>query len=1022
MESHGIFAWSGRLGRMASVAALLLASSGVAQARAQTGTIAGRVVDATSQQPVAGVQVFIAAANVGATSGSDGHYTIAAAPTGVQAITARRVGYLPLNRSVTVVAGETVTLDLAISVAPLSLEQVVVTASGESRKREVGTAVAQVDAADLQAKTGSRDISQILQGNATGVTITQSTGSVGTATNIRVRGNTSINLSNMPLVYVDGARVNTNARSLGVGGAASDRFLDISPDDIESVEIVKGPAAATLYGTEAAAGVVRVTTKRGSAARSQTTIVLDGGQRWDANHYPDRAWNPLINLGAGYKDTTYYINSLKGGASMPNEGAYYNPFRTGDAYKLSLSSRGGTGTFGYYMGYNLSSQEGVFTTNGQKAHNLRSNLNFEPFKNARINLSSGFTTSNTAFNYGDGESWGFVGAAILGPPMWAPINAADPTTGGARMLTCPRALEEARKAGTSLADMTASTCVYDRTFQGSNNYDRLSTMDVQQRLERFTGSATAIHTLGSWLSTRLTAGYDSYTERGFNMIPNVPLKIVDSDPNRTVTDALSRSLTLEGSSTLTYQLPMRIQSQTTVGAQWYQTQNSVTTATSIGFPPGTGTLGNGAQRDAGEQYTDVRTVGYYVQEQLGWRDRVFITPAVRFDRNSAFGPNLGSIAYPKISASWVVNEESWFPHRVINELRLRGALGTSGKQPGPFDALTVLTTTPVSLPNGSSEIGFSPQSLGNKDLKPERGQELEVGFDAKILDRRVNLEFTAYNKKTRDALVLRPLPPSTGFATGQWDNVGEVINKGVELAVDADLLRNSFMSWNGRLTYAGVSSKITRLAVPIAIGGRGLQEHREGSEYGAYFMKPVSLDASGNIVIAPLAVNVGHPTPDYEGSLANTFTFLKDKLTFYTQFGYSGGNKMIDYTEVYQCRTAFGTCAARYDRDASGNLTRVGKLKSDPAANFQPYMFLYDGSYVRLRTISLSYVVPTTLAHTVGASSANVSLIGSNFHLWTDYPGTDPEINSQGRQNASARDFLSLGQPRTFTISLRLAY
>ncbi|MCC6774977.1 MAG: hypothetical protein IT360_27670, partial [Gemmatimonadaceae bacterium] len=180
--------------------------------------------------------------------------------------------------------------------------------------------------------------------------------------------------------------------------------------------------------------------------------------------------------------------------------------------------------------------------------------------------------------------------------------------------------------------------------------------------------------------------------------------------------------------------------------------------------------------------------------------------------------------------------------------------------------------------------------------------------------------------------------------------------------------------------------------------------------------------ASGNIVIAPLSVNVGHPTPDYEGSLANTLTFLKDKLSFYTQFGYSGGNKMINYTEVYQCRTAFGTCAARYDRDASGNLTRIGKLKSDPAANFQPYMFLYDGSYVRLRTISLSYVVPLQLAQTIGASSANVSLIGSNFHLWTDYPGTDPEINSQGRQNASARDFLSLGQPRTFTISLRLAY
>src|SRR5690606_2497249 len=115
----------------------------------------------------------------------------------------------------------------------------------------------------------------------------------------------------------------------------------------------------------------------------------------------------------------------------------------------------------------------------------------------------------------------------------------------------------------------------------------------------------------------------------------------------------------------TYDLPMDIQTQTTVGVQWYQTENSVTTASSIGFPPGTATLGNGAQRNAGEGFTDVRTVGYYVQEQIGWRDRLYITPAVRFDRNSAFGPNLGSIAYPKVSASWVVNEEPWFPTNAI---------------------------------------------------------------------------------------------------------------------------------------------------------------------------------------------------------------------------------------------------------------------------------------------------------------------------------------------------------------------
>jgi TonB-dependent SusC/RagA subfamily outer membrane receptor len=371
------------------------------------------------------------------------------------------------------------------------------------------------------------------------------------------------------------------ARSLGVGGAASDRFLDISPDDIESVEIVKGPAAATLYGTEAAAGVVRVTTKRGNAARSQTTLVLDGGQRWDANQYPDRAWNPLINLGAGYKDTTYYINSLKGGADMPNERSYYDPFRK-KCHKLSLGSRGGTGTFGYYMGYNLSSQEGVFSTNDQKAHNLRSNLNFEPFKNARINLSSGFTTSNTAFNYGDGESWGFVGAALLGPPMWAPINAADPTSGGAKMLTCPRALGRGPQVSRRwpAPRRPASTTGPSR----ANNYDRLSTMDAAAAGAP-TGSATGIH--HRRLVVHADGGYDSYTERGFNMVPNIPLKIVDSD--RTARPTLSRSLTLRIVDA-TYQLRCAYRRRPSVRSgtrleQRHREQHRL--------PAGTGTLGNG---------------------------------------------------------------------------------------------------------------------------------------------------------------------------------------------------------------------------------------------------------------------------------------------------------------------------------------------------------------------------------------------------------------------------------------------
>lgn len=999
---------------------LMLGLASPVTAHAQTGAITGVVTDSGTTQPVAGVQVSIPERKQGSITNGEGRYTINAVPAGTHTVSFRQLGYKPATRQVTVRAGASTTLSVAMTATVLSLDQMVITASGETRKRTIGAAVSVVDASVLQAKTGAKSIGQLLEGAATGVDITQSTGTVGAAINVRIRGNTSINLSNMPIVYIDGARINTKALGLNIGGGASDRFLDISPDEIQNIEIVKGPAAATLYGTDAAAGVIRITTKRGTSSQGSTSLKLDVGQQWDDNRYADRAWNPSVNLnGGGYKDTTYYINSLKGSADMPNQRAFFDPFRVGNMYNVALATRGGTGTFGYYVGYDQARTQGVLTTNGQQKHNLQSNVNFEPFRNTSLNVSTSYTSSRTKFNFGDGESWGLIGAPYFVSPMDSPINAVDPTTGGAKILTCPRAVEEARKTGTSLAAMTGSMCNYANSFAGNNTFDRLETMDLEQGLERFTGSATLTQTLGKALATRLTVGYDNYSEGTIYMIPNVPLKVLDGDPQRTVTDAQSRALTLEGSSTYTLDLTKQLNSQTTVGVQWYQTAYDAIIGSSVGFPPGTGTLGNGSTRSSDENLTDVRTLGYYVQEQIGWRNKLFVTPAIRWDRNSAFGPNLGAVAYPKFGASYVISEESWFPKRFLNELRLRSAWGTSGKQPGPFDAMTILSTTTVTTPTGA-QVGFAPKSLGNDNLKPERGEEVEMGFDAKMLDSRLRLEFTSYHKRTTDALVLRPLPPSTGFAAGQWDNIGSIVNKGLEVGIDADLLQNRFLRWNSHLNYTRTNSVITKLDVPVTIGV--LQQDVQGHAYGAYFMFPVSLDANNKIVIGPKQIDVGHPTPDYNGSLSNTISIFNDRLSFFTSLAFQGGNKIVNWTEEFQCRAQIGNCPAKYERDAAGQPTKEAILKSSPAATNQPYLFVYDAGFVRLRTASLSYLLPVRVASPVGASSATLTLAATNLHLWTSYPGTDPEANSQGRQNAASRDFFTLGQPRSFTVSVRLGY
>jgi TonB-linked SusC/RagA family outer membrane protein len=1017
MGNRSILHAAGRLSVSLLIPLLLL---GVTDVHAQTATITGRVTSAESGQPLPEAQVSVVGTSLGGLTNAEGRYTITGVPLGTVEVRAQYIGYETASQAVTLTADEPNVVNFQLGVGAISLEGVVITATGPQRKREVGTAVATINATEMVSKSAPTDVAALIQGNATGVTVSSSSGTVGNATNMRIRGNTSINLDNTPLVYVDGARISTDARDRSTGGAASDRMLDINPDDIQSIEIVKGPAAATLYGTQAAAGVIRITTKRGAAGRGRITVKTEYGVSWDPHDYPKRGWNPFMDLGPQYADTTYFIDSLKGSIDHPDSDLYYNPFRNGRHQKVTASVSGGSEQFGYFLSADYTDQDGVFVTNGQRAYNVRGNFNFKPTERLDVQFSNGFTSSNTAFNYNDGESWGFVGAPLLASPMWAPIMRTDPNGGGDRIMTCPRAFEEARLTGQPLAELT-EMCDFDNTFSGRNNFARLKTMANELAVERYVGSGTLTWTPTEYLVSRATVGYDSYGERGFDMIPNHPLKIRDADPQRALSHVTGRILTVEGTTALRIGLTDNLASETTVGAQFYSSETRITSATGFNFPPGAETVGNSATTSGGEDYLAVRTLGLFLQQQLSWKDRLFITPGFRYDDNSAFGENLGAVIYPKISASWVISEEPWFP-QFTDDLRLRGAWGKAGKQPGPYDAVTRLAATSVTLPDGSSASGFEPRRQGNDNLEPETGVELELGFDASFLRSRLGLDFTYFDKTTRNALVLRPVPPSVGFPEGVWSNVGEVVNKGIEAAVNGTVLETDKVSWNLRVAYTRLKSEITKLDAPIAIGGRGLQEHRQGYPFGAYFMRPVVFDASGNVVVEDEPVFVGQPTPKYDGSLSSTLSLFGNRLNLYGQLSFVGGHKTVNYTEVYLCRTAFHTCEAKYDRDANGQQTDMARLKSDPAANQQAYHFTYDADFARLRTLSLQYILPPSWTRRLGAETGSVSVVGNNLFLWTKYPGTDPEINSQGRQNASQREFFSAGQTQGVTFSLSLSF
>ena len=317
----------------------LIASPGMILHAQQAGAVTGRVTAASGIQPVASAEVFVSGTQLIAVTDADGVYRLPRVPSGVVEIRVERLGYLPQSRLVDIHVGATVTLDFGLGVSAVSLDAVVATATGPHRRRELGNSAVTVQAVTELETSTPANITDLLRGKAPGVQVVQSSGTVGTSSTVKIRGNSSISLDNTPLIYVDGSRISNNIRSgPGVGGQNTSRLNDLNPNDIETIEIVKGPSAATLYGTEAAAGVIRITTRRGRTGLNEWAYRASLGANWDNTDWPDNDVNlrsPFL-LGAAARDTVYTTNLLEG------VGTDQDPWRTGFEQAYGASLRGGS--------------------------------------------------------------------------------------------------------------------------------------------------------------------------------------------------------------------------------------------------------------------------------------------------------------------------------------------------------------------------------------------------------------------------------------------------------------------------------------------------------------------------------------------------------------------------------------------------------------------------------------------------------------------------------------------------------
>ena len=931
-----------------------------------TGTVTGTVTDAENDAPLPGVNIVVVGLEdqgIGAATDAEGRYTIKDVPAGRQALQARFVGYANETREISLEDGETVEASFALEASKVGLDEVVVTGTaGGAQKRSIGNTVATIDAAETADLALVENASQLINGRTPGATVLSGTGMVGTGPRITIRGRSSLSLRGQPLVYVDGARVDNTVAS-GPAGSSSfkvfSRLNDFHPQDIKRMEVIKGPAAATLFGTEATKGVIQILTKDGQAGESRTRFTVSQGANWlqRTDPFPTNYWR---NPETGDINAVNYLEREK---NMGN-----SPFSMGHSQSYGVSRSGGSESVQYFSSLRYKTSEGIEPTNTVEQLTSRLNVDFQPYENVSVNTNFGY--SNFRGQIAGQSTLSTIAGLLWSTPTDGSLN--SPRRGF--FFAPPEVLHEVR--------------------------------DLEQDVDRFTGSIRTSHQPVDWFEHRLTLGLDVVNEVNTRLIKRMKednaqffgSSLASGVKERNDRNALVTTLDYGG--TISVPLFSDLTSNMSGGAQVYRRRTRFADVSGEEFPAPGITAIKGAARTFGSDNTvENVTVGGYLQEQVNWKNRLYLTGAVRVDDNSAFGSEFDLVTYPKASATWVISEEPFWSLLFLNSLRLRAAWGKSGQQPQTFAALR--TYQPVTGP-GDEPVG-TPDAPGNPTLAPEDGEELELGFDAELFEGRASIEFTYFNQDIEDALLRRQTAPSGGFIGDQWVNAGKISNSGFEVLVDGSVLDTRSVDWDLTANVATINNEIEDLGIEgrefLSLNNNG--RHAEGYPVSSWFMNHVvsaERNDAGEVVNvmceaedggAPVPcsedprVFMGNLQPDVTGSFSTTVT-LWDRLRLYGLVDFKLGHQKQNGDRWLRCQV-FQVCEinVRPDEFSAAEVASASLTESAFA--------LEDADFARLREVSLDYQLPGSITSPLGLQQANLQVSARNLMTWTGYSGLDPE-------------------------------
>ena len=1013
-------------------------------APASVGTIEGTITDSATGNPLVRANISIAGTKLTGTTSENGRFRLADVPAGDQIVTFRTLGYRSVNRTVAVTTGVAATVRIRLSPTATMLSGVVTTATGTQRRLEVGNDITTINADSVMRTAPVTSVTDLLDTRVPGLQIVRTSGVPGAPSRIRLRGANSISGNNDPIVIVNGIRVFAaqsdsvfGSTSLAkqhtttsVGGrAVTNNYatrspLDlIDPNTIETIEVFKGPSATAMYGSDAASGVIVITTKRGKAGRTRVDVVARQGTQYSPGGYPEVFFPFFHNsagvVGSGTIGCARYIPTCILDSTAMFQ-ALNIPYLTilghGSESYGSATVSGGTDAITYSLTGTARSTAGL--------------VRLPDIEVARYRKFYGVQPPSWMRHPDQLNEWSGAGALEIHPNVSSVVRVTTSiTNSGQHGSSLDGAIGQ-------LANLYVDQTVLDSVPLLQQFYER-ATSDRLRMTTALSGQTTTI----PWLPLTATIGMDVTNSTDKSLIPRGVAQTNTADSAGYF--SIGRGNTVATSWTVgANQIPLTRLASASVGLNYNRVAGDRTTSTAFSLPVGVdeptqftcaGTVANCIP--SLQTSVTTSTYGWFFEPRLNWNSRFFVTPGFRLDGGSASGSNAGLSGFPKMSVSWVaVDQEGKAPlFGVLSFLRPRLSFGIAGVQPGPSDRLRLLNDTVVTLDGGATTgqgVGVS-RFLGNVLLRPERTREIEGGGDISLWGTRVQLDATVSHKMTHDAIVNIPVAVSVNGGGTINTNIGTVRNTSVELTSNVQLVELSRVGWHTGMTMSATRNRLVQLAPgvnPITIndgGNTGIDTRFvPGYPLNGRWVRPVLGHSDTNhdgiiqpseVLVGDSSVFVGQQDPNYRVVFTNDVTLFQ-RFTVNATVDYTNGLTQINLSQQGIQRALNDPASSLDDQAAVVVLPDAGQ----PRAYQTPYGVVQTISILRFSSLSMRYALPSSFARRFRASALSVAVQGTNLGLTSNYRGKDPNVNAFSTGNLTS-DTGQLPQPRTWNLQFNLS-